>query len=202
MCANRLGLRALSENLHLFCIRHTALLYRSLTSCDKLGSAMSLVKIKSAMLGKPRSRGELIADVLELDPERTPATLLDFMLLDLTRTRPEDTAIGAAEVKSAEEWAKHRAILGYKISPEEIRIEARCSHPAIQKGLREWCAYIDAERRECRVVARDNTEEITRKVPSISRSTSERERTTSSLTALVSIQISSFNSITIASYRS
>lgn len=104
-----------------------------------------------------------LGDVLELDPERTPATLLDFMLLDLTRKRLEDTALGAAEAKSAEEWAKHRAILGYKITPEEIRIEARCSHPAIQKGLREWCDYIDAERRECRVVARDNTQEITRK---------------------------------------
>ncbi|HTR35037.1 MAG TPA: ATP-binding protein [Bryobacteraceae bacterium] len=104
-----------------------------------------------------------LADVLELDPERTPATLLDFLLLDLTKTQALDNPMEVASAKSAEEWAKHRAVLGYKISPDEIRIEARCSHPAIQKGLREWCDYIDAERRECRIIARDNTEEITRK---------------------------------------
>ena len=104
-----------------------------------------------------------LADAIELDPERTPAILLGFLLLDLTRTDRPDTPYSAARAKSAEEWSKHRAILGYKISPTEIRLEARCSHPAIQKGLREWCDYIDAERRECRVVARDNTEEIARK---------------------------------------
>jgi Histidine kinase-, DNA gyrase B-, and HSP90-like ATPase len=101
-----------------------------------------------------------LADVLELDPERTPAALLDFIMLDLTHPSSNAGLIDAARMKSAEEWAKHRAIVGQKITPDEIRIEARCSHPAIQKGLREWCDYIDAERRECRMVARENTEEI------------------------------------------
>jgi Histidine kinase-, DNA gyrase B-, and HSP90-like ATPase len=104
-----------------------------------------------------------LADVIELDPERTPAALLDFIMLDLTKFGPSSDPIEAAKEKSAEEWAKHRAILGQKITADEIRIEARCSHPAIQKGLREWCDYIDGERRECRLVVRDNREEISRK---------------------------------------
>lgn len=104
-----------------------------------------------------------LADLLELDPERTPATLLDFLLLDLSGTNSPETPTEVARTRSAEEWKKQRAILGYKISPDDIRIEARCSHPAIQKGLREWCEYIDSERRECRLVARENTEEITRR---------------------------------------
>jgi len=101
-----------------------------------------------------------LADLIELDPDRTPRVLLDFILLDLEHPRPEEDLVKAARVKSAEEWAKHRAVLGYKVSPGEIRIEAKCSHPAIQRGLREWCDYIDRERRDCRLIVHDNRREI------------------------------------------
>ncbi len=90
-----------------------------------------------------------LADLLDLDPERTPSVLLDFI-------NPQDPT-------SAQEWAKHRSIQGWVINERTIRFQARCSHPAIQKGLREWMEYIDQEREECLLVVRDNREEIASK---------------------------------------
>jgi Histidine kinase-, DNA gyrase B-, and HSP90-like ATPase len=104
-----------------------------------------------------------LADLLELDPERTPKVLLDFILLDLKSENSGKDPATLAQSKSAEEWAKHRSVLGYKVTPDEIRIEAKCSHPAIQRGLREWCDIIDAERRDCRLVVQENNGEITEK---------------------------------------
>lgn len=88
-----------------------------------------------------------LADLCDLDPERTPKVVLDF--------------INPADPKSAEEWQKHRSIRGWKISDECIRFEAKCSHPAIQRGLREWMEYIERERRDCLGIVRDNRAEIT-----------------------------------------
>jgi hypothetical protein len=104
-----------------------------------------------------------LADLSDLDPERTPKVLLDFIMLDLQAPDPEEGVVPEARAKSAEEWAKHRAVLGYKITPDEIRIEAKCAHPAIQRGLNEWCDYIDSERRDCRLIVHDNRQEITDK---------------------------------------
>ncbi len=102
-----------------------------------------------------------LADLADLDPERTPKVLLDFIMLDLRVTGSEDGVIPHAREQSAKEWAKHRAVLGYKITPDEIRLEAKCAHPAIQRGLNEWCDYMDSERRDCRLVVHDNRQEIT-----------------------------------------
>jgi hypothetical protein len=104
-----------------------------------------------------------LADLADLDPERTPKVLLDFIMFDLRATDPEEGVVPKARAKSAEEWAKHRAVLGYKITPDEIRIEAKCTHPAIQRGLIEWCDYMDGERRDCRLIVHDNRQEITGK---------------------------------------
>lgn len=104
-----------------------------------------------------------LADLAELDPERTPKVLLDFIMLDLRVTDSEEGVVPQARAKSAEEWAKHRAVLGYKITPDEIRLEAKCAHPAIQRGLNEWCDYMDSERRDCRLIVHDNRQEITEK---------------------------------------
>lgn len=102
-----------------------------------------------------------LADLADLDPERTPKVLLDFIMLDLRIADFDDGVVPQARAKSAEEWAKHRAVLGYKITPDEIRIEAKCSHPAIQRGLNEWSDYMDSERRDCRLIVQDNRAEIT-----------------------------------------
>lgn len=104
-----------------------------------------------------------LADLADLDPERTPRVLLDFIHLDLQNPNVSEDAVEQSKLKSAEEWAKHRSILGYKLTPDEIRIEAKCSHPAIQRGLREWCDYIDGERRDCRLIVQDNRQEVTDK---------------------------------------
>lgn len=105
-----------------------------------------------------------LADLTDLDPERTPKVLLDFVLLDLKpQASPGRDQVEKSELKSAEEWAKHRAVLGYMITPEEIRIEAKCSHPVVQRGLHDWCEYIDTERRECGHLVRENRGDITAK---------------------------------------
>lgn len=104
-----------------------------------------------------------LADLADLDPERTPKVLLDFIMLDLREHDSEEDIVPEARARSAEEWSKHRAVLGYKITPEEIRLEAKCAHPAIQRGLNEWCEYMDSERRDCRLVVHDNRQEITEK---------------------------------------
>jgi hypothetical protein len=101
-----------------------------------------------------------LADLADLDPERTPKVLLDFIMLDLRATDSEEGVVPQPRAKSAEEWAKHRAVLGYKITPDEIRLEAKC---AIQRGLNEWCDYMDSERRDCRLIVHDNRQEITEK---------------------------------------
>lgn len=101
-----------------------------------------------------------LADVIDLDPERTPKALMDYLMLDFASRGVEDNPLDEAALHSAKEWAKHRAIIGIKATPDEIRLEARCSHPAIQRGLRDWCSYIDLERRNCRLVIQDNVREI------------------------------------------
>lgn len=101
-----------------------------------------------------------LADVIDLDPDRAPRVLVDFLALDFDPRRLPKTQLSKARQKSAKEWAKHRSVLGYKVSADEIRIEANCGHPELQRGLREWCDYIDLERRDCRLVVQENRSEI------------------------------------------
>jgi hypothetical protein len=101
-----------------------------------------------------------LADLIDLDPDRTPKVLQDFIFDDIHQANSNSEVKHSVKL-SADEWAKHRAVLGYKITPDEIRIEAKCSHPAIQKGLNDWCNYIDTERRSCRLILQENTKDIT-----------------------------------------
>jgi molecular chaperone HtpG len=75
-----------------------------------------------------------LADILDLDPERTPKCLLDFI-------NPKDET-------SIKEWKKHLSIIGCKISHEEISIEAECEHPIYERALREFIDMIETERKE------------------------------------------------------
>ncbi|RXA19455.1 chaperone protein [Methanosarcina sp. MSH10X1] len=75
-----------------------------------------------------------LADILDLDPERTPRSLLDFI-------NPKDET-------SIKEWKKHLSIIGCKISQEEINIEAECEHPIYERALREFVDMIETERKE------------------------------------------------------
>ena len=75
-----------------------------------------------------------LADILDLDPERTPKCLLDFI-------NPKDET-------SIKEWKKHLSIIGCKISQEEISMEAECEHPIYERALREFIDIIETERKE------------------------------------------------------
>ncbi len=75
-----------------------------------------------------------LADILDLDPERTPRCLLDFI-------NPKDEI-------SIKEWKKHLSIIGCEISPQEINIEAECEHPIYERALREFIDEIETERKE------------------------------------------------------
>ncbi|MCC4765142.1 chaperone protein [Methanosarcina sp. DH1] len=75
-----------------------------------------------------------LADILDLDSERTPRCLLDFI-------NPKDET-------SIKEWKKHLSIIGCKISPKEINIEAECEHPIYERALREFVDMIETEFKE------------------------------------------------------
>jgi len=75
-----------------------------------------------------------LADILDLDPKRTPRCLLDFI-------NPKDET-------SIKEWKKHLSIIGCEISPQEINIEAECEHPIYERALREFIDMIETERKE------------------------------------------------------
>jgi molecular chaperone HtpG len=75
-----------------------------------------------------------LADILDLDPERTPKCLLDF--------------INPTDETSIKEWKKHLSIVGCKINQKEIRIEAECEHPIYQRTLLEFIDMIETERKE------------------------------------------------------
>ncbi len=90
-----------------------------------------------------------LADILDLDPERTPRCLLDFI-------NPKDET-------SIKEWKKHLSIIGCKISPEEINIEAECEHPIYERALREFVDMIETERKESVLLTSQYKDDIAKK---------------------------------------
>jgi molecular chaperone HtpG len=75
-----------------------------------------------------------LGDILDLDPERTPAALFDF--------------ISPTEEQSIVEWKKHRSIIGWDITPERVVFEAECTQPAYERALRTFIDWIETERRD------------------------------------------------------
>lgn len=90
-----------------------------------------------------------LADILDLDPERTPRCLLDFI-------NPKDET-------SIKEWKKHLAIVGCEISPQEISIEAECEHPIYERALREFIDTIETERKESVLLTSQYKDDISKK---------------------------------------
>lgn len=72
-----------------------------------------------------------LADILDIDPERTPKFLFYFI-------NPKDEV-------SINEWKKHFSITGFQITPEKIKIVADCKHPQHERTLREFIKIIDNE---------------------------------------------------------
>ncbi|USK86182.1 HD domain-containing protein [Peribacillus asahii] len=72
-----------------------------------------------------------LADILDFDRDRTPDIL--YKTIHFTN-----------EV-SLIEWAKHRSVEGWVISPDKIRFTLKCEHPVYEKAAREFMDWIDQE---------------------------------------------------------
>ena len=76
-----------------------------------------------------------LADILDFDGKRTPQILLSHLYV--------------RHPVSIKEWNKHRAIEAWEISPELIQFSAKCTHPAIEASIHEFCNLIDQELSVC-----------------------------------------------------
>lgn len=75
-----------------------------------------------------------LADILDLDSERTPKVIFEFV-------NPEDPT-------SILEWKKHRSIIGTSINDKKILFEAECSSPEVERALKQFMDWIELERKE------------------------------------------------------
>ena len=102
---------------------------------DELGSRLKLAYDES--IGQSALNMVYLAIVLRL------ADLLDF---DVERTPDElFRTIHFTSDVSLFEWAKHRAVEGWIITPEQIRFTVSCLHPAYQRAVLRFMDYIDGE---------------------------------------------------------
>lgn len=75
-----------------------------------------------------------LADILDLDSERTPKVIYEFV-------NPEDPT-------SILEWKKHRSIIGTSFTDKKILFEAECSSPEVERALKQFMDWIELERKE------------------------------------------------------
>lgn len=76
-----------------------------------------------------------LADILDFDAKRTPSVLFSHLYV--------------RDPISLKEWNKHRSIESWQISPENIFFAAKCSHPAIEASIHQFCDVIDHELSIC-----------------------------------------------------
>lgn len=76
-----------------------------------------------------------LADVLDFDGKRTPPVLFSHLYV--------------RHPVSLSEWNKHRAVEAWEINPDIIQFSAKCSHPAIEASIYEFCNFIDKELSIC-----------------------------------------------------
>lgn len=76
-----------------------------------------------------------LADILDFDAKRTPSILYSHLYV--------------RHPISIKEWNKHRAVEAWEISPDLIQFSAKCSHPAIEASIHEFCNMIDRELSVC-----------------------------------------------------
>ncbi|MBU0606247.1 MAG: ATP-binding protein [Armatimonadetes bacterium] len=72
-----------------------------------------------------------LADILDLDRERTPDAL--YRTIHFTNT------------VSVQEWAKHRQVEGWTIGPDMVRFTMDCDHPVYQRVALQFMDLIDDE---------------------------------------------------------
>lgn len=76
-----------------------------------------------------------LADILDFDGKRTPPILFSHLYV--------------RHPISITEWNKHRAIQSWEIKPDIIQFSAKCTHPAIEASIHEFCNLIDHELSIC-----------------------------------------------------
>ena len=76
-----------------------------------------------------------LADILDFDAKRTPPILYSHLYV--------------RNPISIKEWEKHRAIENWEINAEIIQYSAKCTHPAIEASIHEFCDLIDHELSIC-----------------------------------------------------
>lgn len=76
-----------------------------------------------------------LADILDFDAKRTPPILYSHLYV--------------RNPVSIKEWEKHRAIENWEINTEVIQYSAKCTHPAIEASIHEFCNLIDHELSVC-----------------------------------------------------
>lgn len=76
-----------------------------------------------------------LSDILDFDAKRTPAVLYSHLYV--------------RHPISLLEWNKHRAVEAWEINPEIIQFSAKCTHPAIEASIHEFCDLIDKELSIC-----------------------------------------------------
>lgn len=77
-----------------------------------------------------------LADVLDFDRERTPATLFHYLV-------PADLSHGVNI--SALEWSKHLAISSWEITPTETAFRGRCNNHVVHHAIVQFCEVITEE---------------------------------------------------------
>lgn len=77
-----------------------------------------------------------LADVLDFDGKRTPPVLFSHLYV--------------RHPVSLSEWNKHRAVEAWEINSDIIQFHAKCSHPAIEASIHDFCDLIDKELSVCR----------------------------------------------------
>jgi hypothetical protein len=80
-----------------------------------------------------------LSDILDFDGKRTPSILFSHLYV--------------RHPISIQEWNKHRAVEAWDISPDIIQYSAKCSHPAIEASIHEFCDLIDHELSLCNNIA-------------------------------------------------
>ncbi|WP_198419443.1 HD domain-containing protein [Geomonas terrae] len=76
-----------------------------------------------------------LADILDFDGKRTPSVLYSHLYV--------------RHPVSIKEWNKHRAVEAWEISPDIIQFSAKCTHPAIEASIHDFCDLIDLELSLC-----------------------------------------------------
>ncbi len=76
-----------------------------------------------------------LADILDFDGKRTPSILFSHLYV--------------RHPVSLTEWNKHRTVEAWEINSDIIQFSAKCSHPAIEASIHDFCDLIDKELSLC-----------------------------------------------------